>query len=252
VRGFFLGAPLAAGLGGALGAAPACAGSMDGVVISEVLYDASGADDGREWVELFNGGADAVDLSGWSLGWGGTDYTSGQLALTGVIEPGAYWVVGGPESATENASPLFDDPVDLAPDLQNSGATADGVALFDLPPESVDASTLPISAVVYGETNESGLLDASGAAGPPQVGDAPGGASIELTAAGWRIQTEPTPGDGPLTAPEPGSRATAAAALAALFAHHRYRERRRRRASQVRASRAGAPAGASGTASNAR
>ncbi len=41
----------------------------DHIVISEVLYDPSGnPDTGKEWIELHNPTARAVDISGWSLG----------------------------------------------------------------------------------------------------------------------------------------------------------------------------------------
>lgn len=37
------------------------------VVISEIMYDLTGADSGREWVEIFNSGAEFVDLTNWKL-----------------------------------------------------------------------------------------------------------------------------------------------------------------------------------------
>lgn len=41
--------------------------SSASVVISEIMYDLEGADGGREWLEVFNNGSEAVDLSGWRL-----------------------------------------------------------------------------------------------------------------------------------------------------------------------------------------
>jgi len=172
------------------------------LTISEVFYDAVGGDDQLEWIELANEGDEAVDLAGWSLGWGGTSYTSGQQALEGVVEAGARFVVGGPLSTEANASPVFDLAVDLESDLQNGGATADGVALFDAPVEAVLAESVPVAVVLYGETNASGLLDETGAIATVDVEDAPGGSSIERGADGvWRAQPFPTPGA--LPAPEP-------------------------------------------------
>ncbi|MCP4662152.1 MAG: hypothetical protein GY856_42660 [bacterium] len=59
----------------------------------------------------------------------------------------------------------------------------------------VTASTVPIDAVVYGSNNNNGLIDETGSANPPEVGDAPGGSSIERTnlAGSWQIQSSPTP-----------------------------------------------------------
>ncbi len=165
------------------------------VILSEVLYDVVSGDDGQEWVELYNAGGTAVDLSGYSLGWGGTDYTYGVQQLSGTIQPGATFVVGGPSSNASNANPSFDQAANLGPDLQNSGSTADGVALFDVPAAQVTGSTVPIDAVVYGGSNANGLIDESGSAGAPEVGDAAAGSSIERLdlAGGWRIQPSPTP-----------------------------------------------------------
>lgn len=41
--------------------------SSASVVISEIMYDVEGADNGREWLEVFNNGSEVVDLSGWRV-----------------------------------------------------------------------------------------------------------------------------------------------------------------------------------------
>ncbi len=163
------------------------------VILSEVFYDPSGSDSGYEWVELYNAGTAAVDLSGYSLGNGGTSYIYSQVQLSGVIGPGQTFVVGGTFSSSKNHNPSFDLSLDFGPDFQNSGSTADGVALFDRPSSQVGASTVPIDAVIYGGSNNNGLIDASGGAPSPLVGDAPSGSSIERIASGWRVQSAPTP-----------------------------------------------------------
>lgn len=195
---------------------PALAQSdLGDVSIAEVFYDASGADDELEWIELANDGDFAVDLAGWTLGWGGGDWTSGLLALDGVLAPGARFVVGGPLSVEANASPVFGFAVDLEPDLQNSGATADGVALFDVPVEEVSAQTIPVSVVVYGGANTSGLVDETGAVSAVHVADAPGGQSIEHQRDGsWIVQPLPTPGVAPV--PEPARLVLALGGVAGL------------------------------------
>jgi hypothetical protein len=195
----------------ALGAAPASCllpcrahAQLADVAVAEVFYDAATADDELEWIELVNDGDQPVDLSSWSLGWGGTTYLSGVQALAGMIEPGARIVVGGPISSADNASPVFHLAVDLEPDLQNSGAVADGVALFDVPVEALGTDSIPVSVVVYGEENESGLLDETGAIAAVDVDDAPAGSSVERGPDGaWRVQPEPTPGAAPRAVPEP-------------------------------------------------
>ncbi len=170
-----------------------------GLVIAEVMYDPASADDGLEWVELKNTGRTPVDLSGFSLGYGGADYTAGTLQLSGSVPSGGVFVVGGPGSDASNAQPVYDLVADLAPDLQNGGDVGDGVALFALPAEAITSTSVPVDAVVYGPNNDGGLIDARGTAGPPDVADAPAGSSIERsTAAGaWQVQSAPTPNTTP-------------------------------------------------------
>jgi len=189
------------------------------IELSEIFYDATGADDGFEWIELRNESNTPVELTGFSLGWGGSTYLSGGVALSGVVEAGDTFVVGGPESTLDNANPVFDLVIDLESDLQNSGTTADGVALFDVPIEEVTADTVPVAVVIYGAENSSGLVDESGLPGAVDVADAPGGSSIERGVDGeWRVQRSPTPGAPPQPVPEPSGIALAAASGAALVA----------------------------------
>jgi beta-lactamase superfamily II metal-dependent hydrolase len=170
------------------------------LVLSEVFYDASGSDNGLEWVEIYNAGSTTVDLSGYSLGNGGSDYTYSTVQLSGTVGPGQTFVVGGPTSSSANGNPTFDQVDNWSPDFQNSGSTADGVALFDVTAANVTSSTVPIDAVVYGSSNSSNLIDETGSANAPEVGDASSGESIERTslAGSWQIQSSPTPNSTPL------------------------------------------------------
>jgi len=187
----------AGGGGSCLDAASLTNGDL---LLSEVLYDVTSGDDGWEWVELYNASGSDVCLDGLSIGWGGSDYTYGGLDLTGTVSSGATWVVGGLSSGANNGNPTYDQAADLSPDLQNSGSTADGVALFLDVAANVGASTVPYDAVVYGSSNSSCLLDTSGACATPAVGDASANSSIERTtlAGSWQTQSSPTPGSTPL------------------------------------------------------
>ena len=166
-----------------------------GLILSEVFYDATSSDNGFEWVELYNSGTQTIDLSVFSLGNGGTTYTSSKVQLSGTIAPGATFVVGGPTSDGTNGNPTYDLVINFSPDFQNSGSVGDGVALFDVPAAAVTSSTVPIDAVVYGPNNNSNLIDETGVANAPEVGDASGGSSIERTdlAGSWQIQSSPNP-----------------------------------------------------------
>ncbi len=168
---------------------------MLGFVLSEVYYDPPGSDTGREWVELFNGTAEAIDLSGYSLGNAGTNYSTSTVQLSGTLEPGQCFVVGGPISDEASANAVYAQAFDFEPDFQNSGNAADGVALFAVPANQVNNLTVPMDAVLYGPSNDNGLMDETGEAGEPDVGDVSSGSSLERGPEGWHAQPVPTPND---------------------------------------------------------
>lgn len=170
-------------------------GRVLGLILSEVLYDTDGQDDQLEWVEIYNGSGDIVDLAGYSLGNGGQDYTWSRVQLQGLLAPGDCFVVGGPTSNSTNGNPDFDQAIRFNPNFQNSGGTADAVALFDVTAREFDANTVPIDAVIYGGTNGNGLMDSEGDTPEPHVRDSGSGNTIERAADGWRVQQSPTPGD---------------------------------------------------------
>ena len=196
-------------IGMGLWALPVAGTPIQSLVISEVFYDRVGSDGGFEWVELYNGTPAPVDLSGFSLGFGGVDYSSATLGLSGLVEMGAYFVLGGPQSDPTNGAPVFDLVVDFSPDIQNAGSIADGVGLFDGLQSEVSATSIPLDAVVYGTANDNQLMDADGLVSSPDVGDAPSGSSIErVSAIQWMITSQPNPGEGSLDAtalPVPGT-----------------------------------------------
>ncbi len=167
-----------------------------GLVLSEVFYDRSGSDNGFEWVELYNSSGVSIDLSAFSLGSGGSGYTTSTVQLSGTVAAGATFVVGGSSSDSTNGNPSFDLVVNFSPDFQNSGSTADGVALFDVSSSQITSSTVPVDAVVYGGSNSNSLIDETGPANAPEVGDGSAGPSLERTALArtWPTQSSPTPG----------------------------------------------------------
>ena len=168
-----------------------------GLVIAEAYYNPPGDDGGLEWVKLYNGSGAAVDLSTYSLGWGGTDYTYGTLQLDGTLAAGACFLVGGPNGNLDSGfvgPAVFDQSVMFTPNIQNSGATADAVALFDVPAASINGGTVPLDAVIYGANNGNGLIDETGAPGAVDVANAPSGDSIALLDdLSWGVLADPTP-----------------------------------------------------------
>lgn len=194
-------------------------GSAQALMISEVMFNPAGPDDGFEWVELYNDGPGAIDLADYSLGWGGADYTVGTLDLdsAGILASGAYIVIG--------AGTGFD----FNPDLENGIFFADGVALFNLDAGSIAPGTIPLDALIYSSFfgfNGSGLIDATGNPGAVLVTIAAAGESAERDALGnWQAQATPTPGSGslPPPVPEPSTALLVGLGLLGLTWHSRRR-----------------------------
>jgi large repetitive protein len=164
-----------------------------GMLLVEVLYDSKSGDDKKEWVKIYNGTGTEVDLSNYSIGYGGSDYTYGTYQLLGLLPADMCVLVGGPATDDTNGEPDIDMPKDFDPDLQNSGDTADGIALFDVPAEQVTEATVPLDAVVYGGENKSGLIGSDGApVGSPHVADVSGGKSIvRISISEWGTDDDP-------------------------------------------------------------
>jgi hypothetical protein len=83
------------------------------LVITEVMADPEGADDGLEWFEIHNASGTAIDLEGFELVYSRTDGTGRKTHAIGrslIIEPGEYLVVGGvlDEIATESDADHLD------------------------------------------------------------------------------------------------------------------------------------------------
>ncbi len=184
------------------------AATVNTLVISEVFYDRDGSDGNYEWLELFNGTSELIDLSEWSIGWGGNNYANGTFQLNGIINSAEYLVFGGPFSDPSNGNPIYSLAVDFSPDLQNSGTIADGIGLFNNPASSITNTSIPFFSVIYGVTNTNNLIDPTGAVGTVDAGDAPDGQSIEFLTYvdGWIINPSPNPGSGSLsTVPIPSA-----------------------------------------------
>lgn len=115
-----------------------------GLLINEVLYDASGStDDGFEWIELCNNGSTTIDLTNYQIESAGSSWTESYTFGAGTIAPGAYAIVGYGGTTWSGS---------FSPNLQNGGSSADGVRLKD-------ASGNVLDTVLYDAPNSSGLFD---------------------------------------------------------------------------------------------
>jgi len=76
------------------------------VFINEIMYDLeTGADGGREWIEIFNSGDSAVDLTGWKLREAETDHKLTIIQGTIVLPQNSYAII-----ADDSAKFLIDNP----------------------------------------------------------------------------------------------------------------------------------------------
>ncbi len=163
-----------------------------GLVLVEVLYDPDGADDGQEWVKLYNGSGQDVSLVGYSLGYGGTSYVSGKVTLSGTLKAGECFVIGGPTANDANGNPVFHQSFNFSPDIQNGVTPADGIGLFMVPSNALKADMVPVDALIYGKENTSGLLDATGKPGTAMSpGSGSGKSLLRKTATTWETNATP-------------------------------------------------------------
>jgi len=108
------------------------------MVMTEIMYDVPGTDSGREWVEVRNGGQDAVDLSAWKLFEANVSHKITAMGVSQVA-PGGYAIIAdSPEKFMSDnpnfSGPLFDSAFSLSSDgealvLRDAvGADADSVS----------------------------------------------------------------------------------------------------------------------------
>jgi hypothetical protein len=104
-------------------AAPAAHGASPDVVVSQVYAGGGNADATftHDFVELFNRGATAVDVSGWTIQYASASGTAWQAtALSGSIQPGRYYLVQL-ASAAAVGSPLPTSDATGTTNLANTG-----------------------------------------------------------------------------------------------------------------------------------
>jgi hypothetical protein len=177
-------------------------------LISEILYDADGSDDGSVFVELY--GPPGTVLDGLTLeGVNGSNGSVGPVVeLTGMIPEDGIFVVadmtGGGVTFVANADLL------LGFDFQNG---PDSVELRD--------GEVVLDALGYGDFEPGEVFAGEGMPAP----DAPSGSSLARVFADvdtddnlsdFLVLDAPTPGSAPLSVPEPDSGLLLSSALLAV------------------------------------
>lgn len=168
------------------------------IVISEVFYDAVGADTGKEWVELYNKSYLAFDLTGYELNASSGDYYTFSNNLKAKDCLVIHWNSEGIDTESDLYTGLDD--------FLNMGNTSGWVALFN---DTHSSSTI-VDYLEYGAAGKT-WESAANSAGIWTEGDfipnVEEGHSIEYLGSGdtssdWRDQSYPTPGS---TIPEPAT-----------------------------------------------
>jgi hypothetical protein len=202
---------------GALLAAAALPPRAAAVQLSEVLYDAAGTDNGKVFVELW--GAPGTSLEGYTLeGVNGADGAVGPtLTLSGAIPSDGFFVVSDTDGT---ATQVANSDLTLNFDFQNG---PDSVVLKNQLGQVLDA-------LGYGAF---GATDVFAGEGHPTASAANGQSLARFFAnrdtndnlADFGVLDTPTPGSGPLAAPEPGLAVLLALAVFALSTARRPRQR---------------------------
>lgn len=82
-----------------------------GVVLNEVLYDASGTDLGKEWIELYSAGRYPVDIGGFVIQVADTAFSNAYVFPSNTwIEPGRFLLLGGSQVANRDLEVDFTMP----------------------------------------------------------------------------------------------------------------------------------------------
>jgi hypothetical protein len=177
------------------------AGVPGTAIVNEIDYDQPGTDM-AEFVEIFNPGITAFDLTGVAVvlvnGTGGAEY--GRATLSGMLGVGEYLVIG--IAGQTLALPPGVRRVDFttgggiqngAPDGVAIVRTSDGALLDAFSYEgSITATTIGgrMYSLVEGTALDSRIDDDAGGA----LGRLPNGSDTDDASADWALATRPTPG----------------------------------------------------------
>ncbi len=143
------------------------------VSISEIMYDLSGTDTDREWVELHNDSGSTVELDGWKFNDGSNHVLNAPPANGGQgsleISGGGYIILAGNASTFLDDHPGFSGTViDTVMSLNN---TSDTLALYNGSGTLEDSFTYSLDDGAAGDGNSLQLTGSSWQAGAPTPGE---------------------------------------------------------------------------------
>jgi len=164
------------------------------VVISEIMYDVSGTDTDREWVEVFNAGGTSVHFTDWKLFEANTNHNVAAVQGGENLASGAYAIIADSPTKFLQDWPSYSGILfDSAFSLGNSGET---LAIHMPPPEltETDSVTYQGAGGAAGNGNSLHRTSASGQ-GFNEGSPTPGTGSLSVTGSG-----DPTPSPDPVPA----------------------------------------------------
>lgn len=98
--------------------------SLSAQVITEIMYDAPGADTGHEWIEIQNTSSSAIPLTTWKLFEASTNHKITAVSGGEALAPGAYAVIADSSEKFLADRPSFSLQLfDSTFSLSNSGET---------------------------------------------------------------------------------------------------------------------------------
>lgn len=202
VLALLLAVALAAPVNAATSSAPTGAPLANDIRISQVYGGGSNssATYTHDFIELFNAGVTAVNITGWSVQYAsatGNSWTN-KIDLTGTINPGQYYLIQGAGGA--NGIPL---PTPDAIASINMGATAGKVALVNT--TTVQTGTCPTGAQIIdfvGFGTTANCYEGTGAA------PAPSNTTADIRAGAGCIDTDNNAADFTTGAPTPRNSAS--------------------------------------------
>jgi hypothetical protein len=166
---------------------------IGGLDIAEVMADPLGGDDQLQWIKLHNRTKLPINLSGYRLKVGQSNYDLLDVGLAGTIPADGCVVIGGPTQSGTNSEPTFTQSIDFTPDLPYAGSQAAGFALFDGTASPVNGALTPVDTMLVGATNTSELLGPDAEIAIPYCGTPASGMSALRTGPGTCAQAAMQP-----------------------------------------------------------
>lgn len=121
------------------------------IVITEVNYDASGTDDGNEWIEIHNDATDPVDITGWKLFENNTNHALTSVTGGFVIPAHGYAIIADRSTNFQSLFPNFSGILlDSAFSLSNAGEL---IAIRSADLSNIDSLTYDVSIGAAGDGN---------------------------------------------------------------------------------------------------